>query len=91
MLLQIEKYLLFLLLLLASTACVRYGDPEALRNATARDPAQYFEDDHLRSSTLIACKAGTPEQQLQWAKLAACQTALRTDSAKRAGWSPQAK
>jgi hypothetical protein len=89
MLIQIEKYLLFLLLLLASAACGRYGDPETLRNATGRDPAQYFEDNQLRASTLIACKAGTPEQQRQWAKLEACQTALRTDSAKRAGWTPQ--
>jgi hypothetical protein len=83
----VEKIILFLAMIVSIMACQPVPDPAALRSAHY-DPAKYFDDDRLRSNTLVACRAGTAQNQSQWSNLYACRTSASTDRAKRSGWKP---
>jgi hypothetical protein len=83
----VEKIILFTAMILSVMACQQSPDPGALR-AAHYDPAQYFDNDRLRANTLIACRAGSVQDQTQWSTLYACRTSASTEMAKHRGWKP---
>jgi hypothetical protein len=83
----VEKIILFTAMVLSVMACQQSPDPATLRGAHY-DPAQYFDNDRLRANTLIACRAGSSHDQMQWSALYACRTSASTDLAKHRGWKP---
>ena len=83
----VEKIILFTAMVLSVMACQQSPDPVALR-AAHYDPAQYFDNDRLRTNTRIACRAGTAQNQQEWSSLYACRTSASADRAKLSGWKP---
>jgi len=83
----VEKIILFTAMILSVMACQQSPDPATLR-AAHYDPAQYFDNDRLRANTLIACHAGSMQDQTQWSALYACRTSASTEMAKHRGWKP---
>jgi hypothetical protein len=83
----VEKIILFFAMIFSVMACQQSPDPAALRGAHY-DPAQYFDNDRLRANTLIACQAGTAQNQVEWSSLYACRTSAATDRVKHSGWNP---
>lgn len=83
----VEKIILFTAMILSIMACQQSPDPVTLR-AAHYDPAQYFDNDRLRADTLIACRAGTAQNQTEWSSLYACRTSASADQVKHSGWKP---